>query len=98
MSKSTDFLVKLQELNGSAGNVTLRKALGWDEVSYEKVKEELLRSRKILPGKGKGGSVKLAGEATGGSFSKESRDTALTSDEPVRPSEGPTTAVQTSST
>lgn len=84
--KTSDFLSKLTELGGSAGNVTLRNALGWNEPEYNAVKEELVRSRKVVPGRGKGGSVKLAGEASTAPETKADTETALKSAPAVDPS------------
>lgn len=55
------FTNTLAELGGSAGNGRLRAALGWDETTYDQVKAALLEDRAIAPGRGRGGSVLLAG-------------------------------------
>ncbi|MBE9606280.1 site-specific DNA-methyltransferase [Acetobacteraceae bacterium H6797] len=58
------FLAVLRERGGSAGNGALREALGWAESTYDRVKQALLEAGAILPGRGRGGSVRLAdGEA-----------------------------------
>jgi len=49
----------LRELGGKAGNLTLRQSLGWDEVTYNTVKEGMIVSGALLPGKGRGGAVAL---------------------------------------
>ena len=54
-----EFLAALTRLGGSAGNQTLRTTLGWDESRYERVKNGLLAQHALLPGRGRGGSVKL---------------------------------------
>jgi len=56
-----EFLGALAALGGSAGNGRLRETLEWDEASYEAVKGDLLSRRLIVPGRGRGGSVALAG-------------------------------------
>jgi len=45
---------------GRMGNGSLRDALGWDEPTYNAVKDHLLASSRIVPGRGRGGSVGLA--------------------------------------
>ena len=52
---------KLAELGGTAGNGRLREALGWDEATYEGVKRELLAEGIVAAGRGRGGSLALAG-------------------------------------
>jgi hypothetical protein len=54
-------LGRLREEGGKAGNKTLREALGWDESTYEAVKANLLVGGQLIAGKGRGGSVALAG-------------------------------------
>jgi len=54
------FLTALRSRCGSAGNQSLRTALGWDEATYLTTKDALIDSGIILPGKGRGGSVSLA--------------------------------------
>lgn len=56
---SQALLGKLRELGGKAGNKSLREALAWNEETYSAVKDALAGSGKLLPGKGKGGSVML---------------------------------------
>jgi hypothetical protein len=46
---------------GTRGNQALRQELGWDELTYSRVKEDLVASGKVVPGKGRGGSVSLTG-------------------------------------
>lgn len=55
------FLAALAEKDGSAGNGTLRSALGWDEATYDEVKRALVDEGVIAPGRGRGGSVHLVG-------------------------------------
>jgi type I restriction enzyme M protein len=54
-----ELLGALKALGGSAGNRRLRELLGWDEVCYDAVKAQLLASGKLVPGRGRGGSVSL---------------------------------------
>ncbi|NOG71279.1 site-specific DNA-methyltransferase [Roseicella sp. DB1501] len=54
------FLAALRERGGSAGNGALREALGWADSTYDRVKQALLDAGAILPGRGRGGSVRLA--------------------------------------
>ncbi|MDK4711579.1 class I SAM-dependent DNA methyltransferase [Rhizobium sp. CNPSo 4039] len=57
------FVAALTKLGGSAGNVRLREALRWNEAVYNAVKDELLAESVVTPGRGRGGSVVLAGAA-----------------------------------
>lgn len=50
----------LEACGGSKGNQTLRQELGWDDATYNKVKDDLVRSGKLAVGRGRGGSVALA--------------------------------------
>lgn len=55
------FLAALRSAGGSSGNVSLRAALGWDEAQYSAVKDALIAGGAVEPGRGRGGSVKIAG-------------------------------------
>jgi len=57
------FLQALADLGGSAGNIRLRETLNWAETVYDEVRDELLAAGLIIKGRGRGGSVALAGEA-----------------------------------
>lgn len=57
------FTAVLAELGGSAGNGRLLEALEWEKATYDAVKSELMAEGVILPGRGRGGSVRLAGVA-----------------------------------
>ena len=57
--QSIDFLESLKQLGGSSGNQMLREALGWDEATYTAVKDHLVERGAIMPGRGRGGSVRL---------------------------------------
>lgn len=56
------FVTVLTELGGSAGNGRLRDTLEWTEATYDAVKQELVAEGVVTPGKGRGGSVILAGD------------------------------------
>ena len=78
-SRKTDFLAALKALGGSAGNAALRGRLGWDEATYAAVKQGLLDEGTIVSGRGRGGSVLLAGEEdrpSAGSHSVNTRPAA----------------------
>lgn len=57
--KKERFLDTLREFGGSAGNGTLREALGWNDGLYNNVKEALIDEAAIERGQGRGGSVRL---------------------------------------
>ena len=42
-----------------SGNVSLRGQLGWDEATYERIKDRLIAAGRLKKGKGRGGSVYL---------------------------------------
>jgi DNA repair exonuclease SbcCD ATPase subunit len=42
-----------------SGNVSLRGELGWDEATYERIKDRLVAAGSIKKGKGRGGSVSI---------------------------------------
>jgi type I restriction enzyme M protein len=52
---------RLREQGGKVGNMSLRASLGWDEATYDAVKADLIAAGRLLPGKGRGGSVALPG-------------------------------------
>ena len=54
------FIETLKGLGGSAGNGSLNNELGWAESTYQRVKAHLIEAGKIVPGRGRGGSVALA--------------------------------------
>ena len=54
-----DFISCLEKAGGSSGNGRLRAALGWDEEFYWRVQGKLVEQGTIVPGRGKGGSVRL---------------------------------------
>jgi recombinational DNA repair ATPase RecF len=43
----------------SVGNKTLRERLGWDERTYERIKDRLVDEGRLEKGRGRGGSVRL---------------------------------------
>ena len=61
-TQATKFLETLKELGGSAGNGSLSAELGWADSTYQRVKAHLIEAGRIVPGRGRGGSVALAGE------------------------------------
>jgi type I restriction enzyme M protein len=63
-----ELLGALKALGGSAGNGRLRELLGWDEGTYEVVKAPLIATGNLITGRGRGGSVSLAGENQGEGF------------------------------
>ncbi len=50
----------LEAMGGSSGNQRLREALGWQESTYDGIKQQLLDAGRIIPGRGRGGSVTLS--------------------------------------
>jgi len=60
-AKKDSFVTALIELGGSVGNGRLREALQWDEPTYTAVKEALVADGVVTTGRGRGGSVSLAG-------------------------------------
>jgi type I restriction enzyme M protein len=53
------FIDTLTELGGSAGNGSLGNQLGWADSTYQRVKAHLMAEGRIVPGRGRGGSVAL---------------------------------------
>lgn len=53
------FIETLKALGGSAGNGSLNNELGWADSTYQRVKAHLIEAGKIVPGRGRGGSVAL---------------------------------------
>jgi type I restriction enzyme M protein len=70
------FIEVLKELDGSAGNQRMRSELGWRESTYIRVKDHLLVEGRILPGRGRGGSVSLA-HAKAGKVADSAIETVL---------------------
>jgi len=62
--KTQKFLDALATLGGSAGNQRLLETLGWQEDTYQHVKQQLIDDGHIRPGRGRGGSVALAAQAS----------------------------------
>jgi hypothetical protein len=54
-----EFVACLEAVGGSSGNGRLREALKWDEEFYWRVQGKLVEEGRIVPGRGKGGSVRL---------------------------------------
>ena len=57
------FVQALTDAGGSAGNGRLLSELGWQEDTYQSVRDALLEERIVVLGRGRGGSVKLASQA-----------------------------------
>jgi DNA repair exonuclease SbcCD ATPase subunit len=58
-SLSAQFLSSLEAMPDSkAGNTSLRSQLGWDDDTYERIKELLVAAGRIEKGRGRGGSVR----------------------------------------
>ncbi len=53
------FLEKLKASGGYSGNLSMRRDLGWDEGSYERVKVRLVESGVVVVGPGRGGTVRI---------------------------------------
>jgi DNA repair exonuclease SbcCD ATPase subunit len=64
--QAAQFLEVLRAGGGSMGNTSLRMQLGWDEAPYAAVKKSLLEAGRIIPGRGRGGSVALTEGGPGG--------------------------------
>jgi DNA repair exonuclease SbcCD ATPase subunit len=60
-SLAADFVTALAARpERKSGNIMLRRdLLGWDEATYERIKEQLIQRGRIQPGGGRGGSVQL---------------------------------------
>ncbi|WP_254955008.1 MULTISPECIES: class I SAM-dependent DNA methyltransferase [unclassified Cyanobium] len=85
-----ELLGALEALGGSAGNGKLRELLGWDQASYEAVKEPLLASGQLQAGRGRGGSVSLAGHTPSADADAPTRrGRAATTTPPAAASPGP---------
>lgn len=54
------FISTLTSLGGSAGNQSLMEALGWQESTYQRIKQQLIEDGRIRTGRGRGGSVTLS--------------------------------------
>lgn len=54
------FINTLKDLGGSAGNGSLSAELGWADSTYQRIKARLIEEGRIVPGRGRGGSVALA--------------------------------------
>lgn len=53
------FIAALASLGGSAGNQRLREELGWQDSTYQRIKQQLIDDGRIRAGRGRGGSVSL---------------------------------------
>ena len=71
------FINTLEDRGGSAGNGSLSAALGWADSTYQRIKARLIEEGRIVPGRGRGGSVALAeGKAPGRAGKAEPRTPA----------------------
>ncbi|WP_343229654.1 class I SAM-dependent DNA methyltransferase [uncultured Xanthomonas sp.] len=57
------FLAALASLGGQAGNQRLCEALGWQDSTYQRIKQHLVDDGRIRVGRGRGGSVALVAPA-----------------------------------
>jgi type I restriction enzyme M protein len=53
------FIAALASLGGSAGNQRLLEALGWQDSTYQRIKQQLIDDGRLRAGRGRGGSVAL---------------------------------------
>lgn len=84
-TRKNEFLEALRAEGGSAGNGTLRERLGWDESDYRDVKDALLADGTIASGRGRGGSVRLAGASVVEVPKAASQNTAATPQAKAKP-------------
>lgn len=84
-TRKNEFLEALRAEGGSAGNGTLRERLGWDESDYRDVKDALLADGTIASGRGRGGSVRLAGASVVEAQKAASQNTAATPQAKAKP-------------
>jgi type I restriction enzyme M protein len=54
------YFAALRKNRAAIGNLSFREQLGWREERYERAKEFLIESGKIIRGRGRGGSVSIA--------------------------------------
>ena len=84
------FLDTLTRLGGSAGNVTLREALGLKEEDYQKIHATLKAEGRIQTGRGRGGSVSLSGrEPAPGLFDEINEEAPVSKPTPKIPKAAP---------
>jgi hypothetical protein len=55
-----EFVVQLEEAGGSSSNGRLRERLGWEEEFYWRAQGKLIEQGQIVPGRGRGGTVRLS--------------------------------------
>ncbi len=58
-NRMKEFINNLEDFGGSSGNARLREKLDWEEEFYWRVQGKLVEDGKIVPGRGRGGSVRL---------------------------------------
>ncbi len=70
------FLAILASLGDSAGNQRLQEALGWQDSTYQRIKQHLLEEGRIRTGRGRGGSVALSETTVAPAAPKPSKPSA----------------------
>lgn len=58
------FIATLVSLGSSAGNQRLLETLGWQDSTYQRIKLQLIEDGRLLPRRGRGGSVALVEHAS----------------------------------
>ena len=64
LEKYKDALLAVLRNHTSLGNGKARQLLGWDEATYEQVKQALLAKGQVAQGRGRGGSISLVAVAS----------------------------------
>lgn len=60
-----ELLTTLRRLGSTSGNISLMRALGWDDERYWEIRDRLVDSGELVLGRGKGGSVRMAEDSEG---------------------------------
>ena len=82
------FITTLKSMDGSAGNLRLREALGWQETTYNSIKQQLIDGEQLVLGRGRGGSVSLTASKSAKTRPPKSKKTALTESKASTKAEG----------
>jgi len=61
LSANEQALLELAKYHTSLGNTKARQLLGWDEATYEEVKQALVAKGRVAIGRGRGGSISVVG-------------------------------------
>jgi type I restriction enzyme M protein len=77
-SQAKRFIETLTSLEGKAGNQRLLSELGWADSTYQRVKGHLIEEGRIVPGRGRGGSVALADGSSAAGNGKAGSPTVAT--------------------